>query len=242
MIEEKTLLALVPARGGSKRLKRKNILPFSGQPLIAWTIKAGLKSTFVDRLIVSTEDPEIAKVSVKWGADLPFTRPKELATDTTETIDVVFDVLKQLEHCGERFEYLLLLQPTSPLRTTHHINEAIKLLLAKKADSVIGVCEIDHPVEWTAVIPDDLSMSGFFSDAKITKRSQDYPTRYRINGAIYLVRISRLFSEGSLFLRSGAYAYKMDRLHSMDIDTHEDFVLAEFLLKKLRGQEQNETY
>ena len=240
MIEGKNLLALVPARGGSKRLKRKNILPFLGEPLIAWTIKAGLKSSFIDRLIVSTEDPEISKVSMKWGADVPFVRPTELATDTTETIDVVFDVLKQLENGGERFEYLLLLQPTSPLRTVDHINEAIELLQAKKADSVVGVCEVDHPVEWTAIIPDDLSMGAFFSDANIATRSQDCPTRYRINGAIYLVRISRLLTEGSLFLRSGAYAYKMDRLHSMDIDTHEDFVLAEFLLKQFRGEEQKE--
>ena len=217
MIKEKNLLALVPARGGSKRLKRKNILPFSGEPLIAWTIKAGLESPFVDRLIVSTEDPEIAKVSIKCGADVPFTRSLELATDATETIDVVFDVLKTLENVGERFEYLLLLQPTSPLRTADHINEAIELLLAKKADSVIGVCEVDHPVEWTATIPDDLSMNGFFSDAPKTTRSQNYLKRYRINGAIYLVRISRLFSEGSLFLKSGAYAYKMDRLHSIDL-------------------------
>ena len=236
MIKEKNLLALVPARGGSKRLKRKNILPFSGEPLIAWTIKAGLESTFVDRLIVSTEDPEIAKVSIKYGADVPFTRSVELAADATETIDVVFDVLKTLENVGERFEYLLLLQPTSPLRTADHINEAIELLLAKKADSVIGVCEVDHPVEWTATIPDDLSMNGFVSDAPKTTRSQNYLTRYRINGAIYLVRISRLFSEGSLFLKSGAYAYKMDRLHSIDIDTHEDFVFAEFLMKKFRSQ------
>ena len=100
MIKEKNLLALVPARGGSKRLKRKNILPFSGEPLIAWTIKAGLESTFVDRLIVSTEDPEIAKVSIKYGADVPFTRSVELAADATETIDVVFDVLKTLENVG----------------------------------------------------------------------------------------------------------------------------------------------
>ena len=232
MINGAKLLALVPARGGSKRLKRKNILPFAGEPLISRTIKSGLASKFVDRLIVTTEDPEIAAVSEEWGADVPFIRSSELATDTAETIDVIRDTLERVEALGDQFEYLLLLQPTSPLRTTKHINESIELLLTKQADSIIGVTALDHPVEWTAEIPDDLSLTDLFSTIPKTTRSQNYPVRYRVNGAIYLGRISRIVSENSLFLRSKAYAYKMDMLHSIDIDSYEDFILAEFLLKR----------
>ena len=227
MINSQTLLALVPARGGSKRLPRKNILSFLGQPLISWTIQAGLESKFVDRLVVSTEDVEISEVSKKWGADVPFLRRGELATDSAETFDVILDVLMKLDALGERYDYLLLLQPTSPLRTTHHIDESIKLLLEKKANSVISVTEIDHPIEWTSTLPIDLSMDEFFSSPLMTTRSQNYPTRYRLNGAIYLLRISCMLSNSSLFLKNGAYAYKMEKQHSIDIDTVEDFIFAE---------------
>jgi CMP-N-acetylneuraminic acid synthetase len=235
MINGGKLLGLVPARGGSKRLKRKNILSFAGQPLISWTIKAGLASKFVDRLIVTTEDREIAAVSEIWGADVPFMRPAELARDTTGTIDVIFDALKQLESMADRYEYLILLQPTSPLRTTQHIDESIELFLEKKANSVIGVTKLDHPIEWSASIPDDLSMSNFFPTRPSPGRSQNYPTRYRINGAIYLARISRIMSEASLFLKQRSFAYKMNRSHSVDIDTEEDFIIAEFLLNSFRS-------
>ncbi len=231
MINSQTLLALIPARGGSKRLPRKNILSFLGQPLISWTIQAGLESKFVDRLVVSTEDVEISEVSKKWGADVPFLRRGELATDSAETFDVILDVLTKLNALGERFDYLLLLQPTSPLRTAHHIDESIKLLLEKNADSVISVTEIDHPIEWTSTLPIDLSMDEFFSSPLVTTRSQNYPTRYRLNGAIYLLRISCMLSNSSLFLKNGAYAYKMERQHSIDIDTVEDFIFAETIAK-----------
>ena len=212
-------------------MPRKNILSFLGQPLISWTIQAGLESKFVDRLVVSTEDVEISEVSKKWGADVPFLRRGELATDSAETFDVILDVLTKLDALGERFDYLLLLQPTSPLRTAHHIDESIKLLLEKNADSVISVTEIDHPIEWTSTIPIDLSMNEFFSSPLLTTQSQNYPTRYRLNGAIYLVKISRMLSNSSLFLKNGAYAYKMDKQHSIDIDTVEDFIFAETLAR-----------
>ena len=233
MINGERLLALVPARGRSKRLRKKNILSFGGNPLISWTITAGLASEFVDRLIVSTEDQEIADISKAWGADVPFMRPPELATDEAETIDVVCDAIKELESIEDRYQYLLVLQPTSPLRTTRHINEAIELLSKKRADSVIGVTELEHPLEWTDTIPENLSMDGFFSQIRSsTTRSQNYPTRYRINGAIYLGRISRILSENSLFLGHGSFAYKMDHSCSIDIDTENDFIFAEVLLQK----------
>ena len=230
MIDNKRLLGLITARGGSKRLKKKNILPLGGKPLIVWSIEAGLGSKFVDRLVVSTDDQEIADIARKAGADVPFNRPSELAVDQAETIDVVRHAIDMLALAGDYFQYLLLLQPTSPLRTTLHINEAIELLLDKESEGVIGVTALDHPVEWSNTLSDGLSMDQFLSDTFRASRSQCFPERYRINGAIYLGKIDKILEQNSLFLRPGSVAYKMDQSCSVDIDSKIDLLLAEALL------------
>ena len=230
MIGNKKLLALVTARGGSKRLPGKNILDLAGKPLIAWSIEAGLNSKYVDRVVVTTDDDEIAKVSTKYGADVPFMRPEELASDTASSIDVVRHAITKLEESGDSYDYLMLLQPTSPLRLAHHIDEAVGLLIEKNADSIVGVCEIEHPVEWSNTLPCDNSMNDFIPDSIQGKRSQDFPTRYRINGAIYLVEIQNALAENSLFLKNNVYATVMDRESSLDIDVEYDFSMAKCIL------------
>ena len=232
MITDKRLLALVIARGGSKRLENKNLLPLGGRPLIEWTIGAGLESEYIDRLIVSTNDYEIAAVAEKAGADVPFIRPQNLALDQTETIDVIRHAIDTLTLSGEKFHYLLLLQPTSPLRTTQHINEAIELMLHTKSESVIGVTALEHPVEWSNVLPDNLSMDEFFGESFCAGQSQSFPPRYRINGAIYLGKIESILGQNSLFLNRGSVAYKMEQACSVDIDTKVDLLLAEALLSE----------
>jgi CMP-N-acetylneuraminic acid synthetase len=229
MIGDKRLLAVIPARGGSKRLSRKNVLDLAGKPLIAWTIEAALGSKYIDRVIVSTDDDEIAEVSKDFGADVPFMRPTEYATDEATSVDVVLQLLEQLEVQNEQYEYIILLQPTSPLRTTENINESIELLIKRRSDGVVSVCEAEHSPFWSNILPDDDSLSGFLDESIINKRSQDLEKFYRLNGAIYLCNSKRLMQEKTFFLKDDIYAFKMSREVSIDIDTGIDLDLARLI-------------
>ena len=233
MIGQQRLLAIIPARGGSKRLPRKNILDLSGKPLIAWTIEAALNSKYIDRIVVSTDDQEIANISRKYGAEVPFLRPKSLATDDASSIDTVINVLGEVEIINQHYEYIVLLQPTSPLRTEIDIDKAIELLEKKSADSVISVCEVDHPPQWNNTLPDDGNMQLFFREDNANNRSQDFDIYYRLNGAIYIVKIERLLKEESLFLKTNTFAYCMDAYSSVDIDKEEDLMVAKCFVKNL---------
>ena len=231
MIDQQRLLAIIPARGGSERLPRKNILDLAGKPLIAWTIEAALNSKYIDRIVVSTDDQEIADISIKYGAEVPFLRPKSLATDDSPSIDTVINVLGEIEIIDQHYDYIVLLQPTSPLRTEIDIDKAIELLEKKSADSVISVCEVDHPPHWNNTLPDDGNMQLFFREDNANKRSQDFDIYYRLNGAIYIVKIGRLLKEESLFLKTNTFAYCMDAYSSVDIDKEEDLLVAKCFAK-----------
>jgi CMP-N-acetylneuraminic acid synthetase len=226
LIGKNKVLGLIPARGNSKRLPRKNIIELYGKPLIAWTIEAALGSKYIDRVIVSTDNQEIANIAKKYGAEVPFIRPSELATDEATTIDAVLYSLGQLEEVGEKYDYIALLQPTSPLRTTQNIEESIELLQTKNSDAVISVCEAEHHPLWSNVLPDDLSMDNFLDASVKNKRSQDLPKQYRINGAIYISSVKKLKKENSFFLSDNCIAYIMKKNVSIDIDTMDDFDLA----------------
>jgi len=227
MYKDKTFLAIIPARGGSKRLPRKNILDLNGKPLIAYTIEAGLKSKYLDKVIVSSDDEEILSISKRYGA-LTIKRPDELATDTATT----FDAIKHTINNTDRYDYIVLLQPTSPLRNEKHIDEAIELLETKNADAVVSVCEMEHSPLWSNALDDSLSMSGFLKDEVLNKRSQDLEKHYRLNGAIYICKTDKLLEEKSFFLKDNIFAYIMDRKSSIDIDEEIDFKIAKFLLVK----------
>jgi len=233
MIKGKKILAIIPARGGSKRLPRKNIIDLNGKPLIAWSIEAGLNSKYVDRVIVSTDDIEIAKISEKWGADIPFIRPKELATDIATTVDVIMHALINVEGGKKVYDYIMLLQPTSPLRSAIHVDEAIELLIERSMENVVGVTEVSHPYEWTNTLPHNMSMDDFISDKAYLTRSQDFPKRYQINGAIYLIKKEAFLLCKKMISSKKSIAYIMDQNYSIDIDTENDFLLAECVTKKL---------
>jgi CMP-N-acetylneuraminic acid synthetase len=232
---EPRVLAVIPARAGSKRLPEKNLAELAGRPLIAWTISAALEAGFVHTVMVSTESEQIAEVSRREGAEVPFLRPAELATDSASSVDVVMHALTAYQQRGLVFNYVLLLQPTSPLRTAHDIHAAWQLLREKDADAVVSVCEMEHSPLWSNQLPDDGSLTGFLRPEVLGKRSQDLPVYYRLNGALYLVSVSRFLQERRFMLDQGAYALIMPRERSVDIDTSLDLKFASLLLRERLG-------
>ncbi len=231
MHHDKTFLSIIPARGGSKRLPRKNILDLAGKPLIAWSIEAAKSSKYIDEVMVTTDDKEIAKVSVRYGAKVPFFRPEVLATDIASTFDVIEHTIDFYKNdLKKEFDYLVLLQPTSPLRKKTHIDEAIALMVAKNADAVISVCEVDHSPLWSNTLPENGDLSHFIREEIKGIRSQDLPKYYRLNGAIYICRIQRLLEEKTLFIKDNIFAYQMDRKASVDIDEALDLIMAKAII------------
>ncbi|KUO70129.1 MAG: CMP-N-acetlyneuraminic acid synthetase [Desulfosporosinus sp. BRH_c37] len=228
MIEGKSVLGIIPARGGSKRLPRKNIRDLAGKPLIAWTIQAGLNSKYIDELIVSTDDPEIYNISQQYGVKLPFIRPAELASDQASGFAVVEHTLNfYRDNYNKTFDYVLLLQPTSPLRNYSDIDGAFKLLEKENANAIISVCEMEHSPLWANTLPNDLSMANFLAEGVKGKRSQDLDKYYRLNGAIYICDTKRLQQEKTFFIKDNIFAYIMPTERSIDIDTEWDMKLCE---------------
>ncbi len=222
----KTFLAIIPGRGGSKRLPRKNVLDLCGKPLIAWSIEAGLKSKYITKVVVSSDDEEILNIAKEYKVDV-IRRPDELASDTATT----FDALKHTLENMEKYDYVVLLQPTSPLRSEKYIDEAIELLEEKNADAVISVCQTEHSPLWSNTLDENLNMSDFLRAEVLNKRSQDLPRYYRLNGAIYICKTEKLLENKGFFVKENIYAYKMDKKHSVDIDEDIDFVIAEKLMQ-----------
>lgn len=230
MYKEKKILAIIPARGGSKRLPKKNLLPLDGKPLIAWSIEETKKSKYIDTLIVSTDSKEIQDIGRDFGAETPFLRPKELAADDTRSIDVV---LHAIEFYGaSTYDYVILLQPTSPLRDVYDIDNAIEYFFEKEATSVIGVCEVEHSPIWSNTLDETHSMDNFLDQKYNNFRSQDLPVYYRINGAFYMSKVDSVISSETFFVTHDIYAYIMSQEHSVDIDTFIDFTTAEAILKQ----------
>lgn len=224
MLKNKTFLAIIPARGGSKRLPRKNILELAGKPLIAWSIEASLQSKYIDNTIVTSDDDEILSISKKFGSNI-LKRPEKLANDLTNT----FDAIKHVIDNTALYDYIILLQPTSPLRTTKHIDDAIELLIEKNAKAIVSVCEMDHSPLWSNTLSNNHSMENFLDNKIINSRSQDLKPYFRINGAIYLVETSALVQEKKFLLDKNIFAYIMDQRSSIDIDTKLDFTVAKCL-------------
>ncbi len=222
------ILAIIPARGGSKRLPKKNILDLNGKPLVSWSIDAALKSKYISKTVVSSDDDEILTIAKRYGA-YTLKRPRELANDTATSFDTIKHAILKI---GIDYEFILLLQPTSPLRTTKHIDEAIELLKNKEADAIISVCKMEHSPLWCNTLDKNKSMDNFLKDEVRNSRSQDLETYYRLNGAIYICKTKKLLEEGSFFLKENIFAYIMNHSSSVDIDEEIDFKLAEIYLKK----------
>ena len=225
-------IALIPARGGSKGLPRKNIKFINGKPLIAWTIEAALNSSCFSRVVVSTEDQEIASIAEDFGAEVPFIRPPELAGDQAKSIDVVIQALNWFAERGEDYQQLGLLQPTSPLRNQRDICNAWDSFDLKKAGAVVSVCECEHSPLWMNRLPEDLSMGDFLSKGILNQSRQGLNKFYRLNGAIYLAEKDYLL-ENYGFFGSRTFAFIMPQERSVDIDSELDLRFAEFLLQNI---------
>tara|TARA_B100000795_G_C22768266_1_gene426692 strand:- start:534 stop:1241 length:708 start_codon:yes stop_codon:yes gene_type:complete len=232
MLNNKRFLAIIPARAGSKRLKNKNILNFAGHPLISWTINSSINSKYIDKTIVSTDSAVIKKIALDYGAEVPFKRPKYLSNDLATRDEVIQHAINFFnEKKQDKFDYIIYLQPTSPLRNESHIDDAIEYMLEKNANAIVSVCKLDHPVEWTGILPNSKDMSDFINSKNFQTRSQDFPIRHRLNGAIYICSTINFSELNSVFLRENIYAYIMPQNVSIDIDEKNDLVVAESILK-----------
>ncbi|EQB87125.1 CMP-N-acetylneuraminic acid synthetase [Clostridium punense] len=228
MYNEKTILAIIPARSGSKGFSHKNIAEIDGKPTLAYSIIAAQNSGIIDDIVVSTDSIEYAEIAKDWGAFVPFIRPDYLSTDEASTIDVILHTIKELRNTGREYDYLILLQPTSPLRKSTDITNAIKLCFEKSANSIISVCEAEHSPLWCNTIDEDLSMENFIT-SNGNKRRQEISTYYRLNGAIYISKVD-FFVKNKSFYSSKAFAYIMDKYSSVDIDSQFDLDFARFLM------------
>ncbi len=224
-------LAVIPARGGSKGIPNKNLVPLGGEPLIAWTIRAARAAGHVRRIIVSTEDSEIAEVSANLGAEVPFMRPSALAQDDTPGTAAPLHALRWLAK-NESYHpnQMILLQPTSPLRQASDIDEAINLLRSRKGDAVLSLTAVHHHPEWMFQMDSSARIS-HYSTADLNRNRQELPDRYAENGAIFLVQCERFLAEESWYSER-TYGYLMPEERSIDINTESDLRLAEFLLQQ----------
>lgn len=224
-------IAIIPARSGSKGLRDKNIKMLGEQPLLVFSIKAAEKSEMFEKIMVSTDSEIYADISIKYGAEVPFLRDESLSGDKVGSWDVVCDVLTKYYSLGEKFDSVCLLQPTSPLRTFNDIVGGYKLYEEKDADAITAVCEVDHSPLWCMTLPKDGSLNEFKKKVGKGKTRQELKKYYRINGALYIRKIQYL-NEKILLKSEKEYAYIMDRSHSVDIDTEDDFNYAEYMLMR----------
>ena len=223
-------LAIIPARSGSKGLKDKNIKLLNGKPLLAYSIEAAQKSGIYSHILVSTDSEQYGEIAMQCGAEVPFYRSTENASDSASSWDVVKEVLKKYRELDITFETFTLLQPTSPLRNYQDIQNAYRLFEEKNAIAIVSVCEMEHSPLWSNTLAEGDSLAGFLKTAA-NQRRQKLEKFYRINGAIYMARIADFLEDTNLY-REGCYAYKMLAERSIDIDTELDFKIAEAIMRQ----------
>lgn len=223
------ILYIIPARGGSKGLPGKNIRLLGNKPLIAYSIEAAKKSNFKGTILLSTDDKAIADIAKQYGAEVPFIRPAELSNDSASTIDVILHAINYCKQQNQNFDLVVLLQPTSPLRIAEDIDLAIELMIEKKVEAIVSVCEAEHHPLWANILPADGSMGNFIREEIKGKNRQQLPQYYRLNGAIYISTIEALTKHKS-FIHDKTIAFQMPIERSVDIDNEIDFKLAEVLI------------
>lgn len=220
-------IALIPARGGSKGIKRKNIKLFNNKPLIYWSIEMALSCNYIDRVIVSTEDEEIADIARSFSAEVPFIRPASLAQDHSKGIETVLHALDNLSDVSN----ILLMQPTSPLRKNNHIKEIFKLRSKLNCDSAVSVCLAKKHLDLFFSMDSKNRIIPSSKKLKLAPR-QDYPDKYILNGSLYLSTKESILRSKS-FITSNTIGYIMPEEYSIDIDTQLDWDIAEFLMTKM---------
>ena len=228
MIGEHGVLAVITARGGSKGVARKNVRDVGGKPLMAWSIEAGRQSTYVDRLILSSEDPEIIEVAGRWGCEVPFVRPGRLAEDDTRIEDVL---LHALDEVGEEYDYLVLLQPTSPLRRAEDIDGAIEACHGSGAPASISVCRPTKSPYWMFRVDEAGRMHRLIEAPGPTHRRQALPPVFAANGAVYVVAVPSFRESGEIY-GPGMVAHVMPPERSLDVDSEMDLVLVDAMLER----------
>ena len=225
----KRILSIIPARGGSKGLPRKNIAYLAGKPLIAWTIEASLKSKYITKTMVSSDDKEILDISVEYGAEV-IKRPDNLASDDATSESVVKHAIDCLKAMGEVFDIVVLLQPTSPLRNSKDIDNAIELMFSSDATSSVSVNEYDNKILKSFIENSNGFLEGFSNEKYLFKRRQDLPPVFKSNGAIYIIYTDDFLSSRFLFTHRCS-PYKMSAKCSIDIDNDKDLKKAGSLIK-----------
>ncbi|MEK7829877.1 MAG: acylneuraminate cytidylyltransferase family protein [Acidobacteriota bacterium] len=227
------ILGLIPARGGSKGVPRKNIRLLAGKPLLAYTAEAALASSRLTRVILSTDDEEIAEVGRGCGLEVPFLRPAELAEDTTPTLPVVQHAVRFLEAQGERFDAICLLQPTNPLRQTSDIDGCIDLLESAEANTVFTMLAVpaEHNPHWVYFRNADGSLQLSTGEAMPIPRRQNLPPAFHREGSVYVTRRDVVMIENSLY-GARVIGFEIERSRSVNIDNMEDWAKAESLLLK----------
>jgi CMP-N,N'-diacetyllegionaminic acid synthase len=228
------VLGLIPARGGSKGVTRKNIRSLCGKPLLQWTAEAALAAETLARVVVSTEDEEIAEVGRGCGLEVPFLRPWDLAADDTPTLHVVQHALRALEKAGDRFDAVCLLQPTSPFRRSSDIDACIELLAVSYADSVMSILRVppEYNPHWVYFRADDGSLKLSTGESQPLPRRQLLPPAFHRDGSIYVTRRHVVLEQESLY-GTRVLGYEVDRANTINIDTVADWVRAEVMMQEM---------
>lgn len=230
MYKNKKILAIIPARGGSKGIPSKNIIDIYGKPLIQYSIECAKVSKYIDRTIISTDDLKIKEVAEKCGGEVPFLRPSELAQDTSKTIDCLIHAINWLKVEKEEYDYLVLLQNTVPLRKGWQVDEAIEKLLESNERSLVSVTKVEENPVLMRTLNGDGTLKNML-DINSTIRRQDFPKFYKVDGAIYIQKIDNEFNLNTS-LNDGKLAYIMEEKYSVDIDTYLDIKKIEYYLDK----------
>ena len=231
-MKQLTTLAVITARGGSKGIPQKNLITILGKPLIAYTIEAALQAKTLTRIIVSTDDKTIAQVSEQYGAEVPFSRPQHLASDTATSISALQHAVTYLANEEDyTTDIVVCLQPTSPLRSAEDIDQAVNLCLNSGADSVVSLCQAKYHPFWMKKIVDGRVFPLINEDEQNYTRRQDLPPVYQLNGALYVTRTKVLLEENRIL---GEYTmpYIMPQERSIDIDTQTDLRTVESILQR----------
>ena len=229
MYKYKKFLAIIPARGGSKGVPRKNIKNLAGKPLIAWTIAEANKSKYIDTCMVSTEDEEIKQVAESYGGYVPFMRPSEFARDDSPSIDAILHAVDNMPG----YDYIVLLQPTSPLRIAEDIDGTIELCFKGKSLSAVSVTESEKSPYWMYTLNETGEMSPVLTiDKEKSYQRQKLPKVYRLNGAVYVTE-KNFLKKTRGFIDAETLGYVMPTARSLDIDSILDFKLAEFIIRSV---------
>lgn len=240
-MQNKKILGIITARGGSKRVPRKNIKDFLGKPLLAWSIEVGQKSEVFDRFILSTDDKEIAKIGKKYGIEVPFRRPQKYAADTSSSYDAIKHAVDWLkEHENYETDWIILLEPSAPGRQPFHLREVLELIQQDgHFDSIVGISKI--PAHFSHLKELQRSEAGIVTRVgdneilrNLTHRNQDIPLSfYIINSAIYAFKTANLFDGYNSLWGDSTYGYVMEEKYALDINTSDDWIIAETKMKQL---------